>query len=150
MYGCSCRYLVDLGLRQPGLPVLNRLGSLLNSIFPKWPPYRAILRHYRCDTPYRTILCKGVQRSRNMVRYPSWHLVSHRHICAIPHFAIYRVIIVRYPIKTNTRSLRYYRYKHCAIWKVPLLGLQGQWTQLPQRLGSQGLTNFSNSKCCNR
>ena len=30
-----------------------------------------------------------------------WHLVSHRHICAIHHFATYRAIIVRYPIKTS-------------------------------------------------
>ena len=28
---------------------------------------------------------------------PSWYLVSHRHICAIPHSATYRAIIVRYP-----------------------------------------------------
>ena len=30
-----------------------------------------------------------------------WFLVSHRHICAIPHFATYRVIAVRYPTKTS-------------------------------------------------
>ena len=37
---------------------------------------------------------------------PSWHLVSHRHIRAIPHFATYRAIIVRYPIKTSTKDFR--------------------------------------------
>ena len=35
---------------------------------------------------------------------PPWHLVSHKHICAIPHFATYRAIIVRYPTKTSTRE----------------------------------------------
>ena len=39
-----------------------------------------------------------------MVRYPPWHLVSHRHICAIPPFATYRAIIVRYPTKTSTKE----------------------------------------------
>ena len=34
---------------------------------------------------------------------PPWHLVSHRRICAIPHFATYRAIIVRYPTKTSTK-----------------------------------------------
>ena len=67
-------------------------------------PYRAILRYYRCDTPYRAILFKGGQHSPKMVRYPPLvHLVSHRHICAIPHFATYRAIIVRYPTKTSTK-----------------------------------------------
>ena len=47
---------------------------------------------------------------------PPWYLVSHRHICAIPHFATYRAIIVRYPMKTSTKMVvRYYRYKYCAI-----------------------------------
>ena len=34
---------------------------------------------------------------------PSWYLVLHRHICAIPRFATYRAILVRYPIKTSTK-----------------------------------------------
>ena len=33
-------------------------------------PYRAILRYYRCDTPYRAILFKKGEHSPNMVRYP--------------------------------------------------------------------------------
>ena len=60
-------------------------------------PYRAILRYYRCDTSYCAMLSKGRQQSPKMVRYPpplNWYLVSHRHICAIPHFATYRTIIV--------------------------------------------------------
>ena len=40
-----------------------------------------------------------------MVRYPPWYSASDRHICAIPDFATYRGIIVRYPIKTNTKYL---------------------------------------------
>ena len=40
-----------------------------------------------------------------MVRYPPpWYLILHRHIRAIPHFATYRAIIVRYPLKTSTRD----------------------------------------------
>ena len=35
---------------------------------------------------------------------PPWDLVLHRHICAIPHFATYRAIIVRYPIKQAQKS----------------------------------------------
>ena len=34
---------------------------------------------------------------------PPWYLVSDRHICAIPHFATYRAIIVRYPTKRSTK-----------------------------------------------
>ena len=33
-------------------------------------PYRAILRYYRCDTPYRAILSQPSQQSPNRVRYP--------------------------------------------------------------------------------
>ena len=32
--------------------------------------YRAILRYYRCDTPYRAILFKGGDQSPKMVRNP--------------------------------------------------------------------------------
>ena len=35
---------------------------------------------------------------------PPWHFVSHRHTCAIPHFATHHAIIVRYPMKTSTNS----------------------------------------------
>ena len=87
-------------------------------------PYRAILRYYCCDTLYRAMLSKGAQHSPKIVPYPPWYLVSHRHICAIPHFATYRAIIMRYPMKTSTKDfLRYYRYKYRAISKVSLLGL---------------------------
>ena len=54
---------------------------------------------------------------------PPWCLVSHRHICAIPHFATYRAIIVRYPTKTSTKEFcdtiaagiaRYEKYRYWA------------------------------------
>ena len=35
---------------------------------------------------------------------PHWFLILHRHIRAIPHFATYLAIIVRYPIKTSTKK----------------------------------------------
>ena len=91
-------------------------------------PYRAILRYYRCDTPYCAILFKagGVSLPQNGAISPPWYLVLHRHICAIPHFATYRAIIVRYPIKTSTKEFcdtiatSIARYE-----KVSLLGLLG-------------------------
>ena len=68
-------------------------------------PYRAILRYYRCDTPYRAIVFQGGLALPQLVRYPPpWYLVLHRHICAIPRFATYRAIIVRYPTKTSTKG----------------------------------------------
>ena len=72
-------------------------------------PYRATLRYYRCDTPH----IAGCF-FREVSTPPIWcdtppplYLVSHRHICAIPHFATYRVIIVRSPpppTKTSTKE----------------------------------------------
>ena len=67
-------------------------------------PYRAILRYYRCDTPCRAIHVREVCTPPKLCDTPSWHLVSHRHICAMPHFATYRAIIVRYPMKTSTKE----------------------------------------------
>ena len=67
-------------------------------------PYRAILRYYRCDNPYRAILFKGGQHSPKKVRYPPLYLILDRRIRAIPHFATHRAIIVRYPIKTSTKE----------------------------------------------
>ena len=49
-----------------------------------------------------------------------WYLISHRHMRAIPHFATYRAMIVRYPIKTSAKQFcdtvatsiaRYKRYR---------------------------------------
>ena len=69
-------------------------------------PYRAILRYYRCDTSYRAILFKGGWHSPKMVRYPPLLLsFTKAHISVIPpHFATYRALIVRYPIKTSTKE----------------------------------------------
>ena len=50
-------------------------------------PYRAILRYYRCDTPYRAILFKGGGHSPKMVRYPPpSYLASftQAHLCDTP------------------------------------------------------------------
>ena len=53
-----------------------------------------------------------------MVRYPRLVLSFTQRICAIPHFATYRAILVRYPTKTSTKEFcdtiaasiaRYYR-----------------------------------------
>ena len=62
-----------------------------------------------------------------MARYPSWYLVSHRHICATRHFAAYCVIIVPYPMikkSTNefcdaiTTSIARYERHRCWASKV--------------------------------
>ena len=114
-------------------------------------PYRAILRYYRCDTPYRAIPFKGGKRSPKMVRYPPWYLVSYRHICAIPHFATYRAVIVRYPTKTSTkefcdtiaRSIARYEKYRCWASKLEAAGelfgkqyLDNQSQKLPFRIHS--------------
>ena len=42
-----------------------------------------------------------------MVRYPPpWYLTLHRRICAIPHFATYRAIIVRHPKKQARKNFQ--------------------------------------------
>ena len=50
-------------------------------------------------------------------------VVSHRHICAIPHFATYRAILVRYPTRSSTKEFcdtivasiaRYEKYRYWA------------------------------------
>ena len=78
---------------------------------------------------------------------PLWHLVSHRHICAIPHFATYRAIIVRYPTKTSTKEFcdaiaasiaRYGKYRYWASRVARLLDdsswarPSGPWRRPPQ------------------
>ena len=95
-------------------------------------PYRAILRYYRCDTPYRAILFKGGEHSPKMVRYPPWYLILHRHIRAIPHFATYRAIIVRYPIKTSTKQFcdtiatSIARYEKYRCWASKLIRVEAK------------------------
>ena len=42
-----------------------------------------------------------------------WYLGSHRHICAIPHFATHHAITVRYPIKTSRKE-----FCDAIVWKV--------------------------------
>ena len=53
---------------------------------------------------------------------PPSYMVSHRHICAIPYFATYRAIIVRYPIQTSTKKFcdtiatSIAQYEKCRCW----------------------------------
>ena len=68
-------------------------------------PYCAILRYYRCDTPYRTILLSAIPAIPQQGAIPPiGAFFLHRHISAIPHFATYRAILVRYPRKTSTKT----------------------------------------------
>ena len=60
-------------------------------------PYRAILRYYRCDTPYHDIARYSFREASAPPKWcetPPWYLAP-----AIPHFAMYRAIIVQYPPK---------------------------------------------------
>ena len=115
-------------------------------------PYRAILPYYRCDTPCHAIFFREASSSLKTCDTPSWYLVLHKHTCAIPNFATYCVIIVRYPTKTNTNMFcdiiatsiaRYEKHRcwafichpyfgrltliHLRCWEVlPLLTIQRQ------------------------
>ena len=84
-------------------------------------PYRAILRYYRCDTPYCAILFRGgLHYPQDGAIPPPWYLVSHRHIFAIPLFATYRAIIVRYPTKTSRAAKRgCFKRGGFPIWTCP-------------------------------
>ena len=87
-------------------------------------PYRAILRYYRCDTPYRATLFKGGWHTPKMVRYPPLLLrFTKAHLCDTPFWNISRENCAIPHNNKHERVLRYYRYKSRAIWKVTLLGL---------------------------
>ena len=55
-------------------------------------PYRAILRYYRCNTPYRAIPFQGIMHSCKMVRYPPPRVLSFKqaHMCDTPFCSISR------------------------------------------------------------
>ena len=88
----SCPHIIGSDdVAWSGAHEAHRITSKCGGVLGLVAPYRAILRYYRCDssdTPYRAILFK-----------------LHRHICAIPHFATYRAIIVRYPIRKNKHEM---------------------------------------------
>ena len=85
---------------------------------------------------------------RTVSSSPKWcdtALVSHRHICAIPHFATDRPISVRYPTKTSSREFcdtiatsisRYEKYRcwsskqSCTSAKQGLGGARDFWGDL--------------------
>ena len=80
-------------------------------------------------------------RLAKMVRTPPpLATISHRRIRAIPHFATYRTIIVRYPIKTSTKEFcdtmatsiaRYEKYRCWADAINETLGLSRPTTKHP-------------------
>ena len=62
---------------------------------------------------------------------PPWYLVSHRHICVIPHFATDRAITVRHPTKTiatkefcDTIAASIARYEKYRYWASKLAHVQ--------------------------
>ena len=74
-------------------------------------PHRAILRYYRCDTPYRAILCQGLSIPQND-DFTQAHLCDtafcniSRDNCAIPHK------------NKHKRVLQYYRYNYRYKYRV--------------------------------
>ena len=79
-------------------------------------PYRAILRYYRCDTPYRAILFEGGWRSPKMVRYPPLVLsFTKAHLCDTPFCNTSRDNCAIPHKNKHEMILRYYRYKYRAI-----------------------------------
>ena len=93
-------------------------------------PYRVILRYYRCDTPYRAILLREVSTPPKCCDTLPWYLILHRHTRAIPHFATYRAITVRYPITTSTKKFcdtiatSIARYEKYRCWASKLLQIE--------------------------
>ena len=71
---------------------------------------------------------------------PPWYLVSHRHICAIPHFATYRAIIVRYPTKTSTKyfcdtiAASIARYEKYRYWASKSMTLDRKFPETPVQM----------------
>ena len=79
-------------------------------------PYCAILRYYRCDTPYRAILFKGGPHFPKMVRYPPLVLgVTQAHLCDTPFCNVSRDNCAIPHQNKHERVLRYHRYKYRAI-----------------------------------
>ena len=71
-------------------------------------PYRAILRYYLCDTPYRAILFKGGLAPPQIGAIPPPFALSFTKgtHCAIPRFATYRAVICAMPHKTKDQETR--------------------------------------------
>ena len=95
-------------------------------------PYGAMLRYYRCDTPYRAILSKGGQQSPKMVRYPPIILsFAQAHLCDTPFCNVSRdnCAIRHNLLKTNTKEFcdtiatsiaRYEKYRCSSRWAQTL------------------------------
>ena len=97
-------------------------------------PYRAILRYYRCDTPYRVIIFKGGWHSPKMVRYPPpWYLsLTKAYLCDTTFCNISCDDGANPPKKTSTKEFcdtiatsiaRYEKYR-CWASKHPLISLK--------------------------
>ena len=106
------------GLRPPPLPGAPKKNHAQNSRpnLSLVAPYRAILRYYRCDTPYRSILFKGGQHSPKMVRKPPLLLsFTQAHLCDTPFCNVSRDNCATSHKNKHERVLRYYRCKYRAI-----------------------------------
>ena len=79
----------------------------------------------RCPIPRDTFSRSLAAPQSGAIPLSPWCLVSHRHICAIPHCATYRAIIVRYPIKKNKQfaDTLATSIARCEKYRLSLLGV---------------------------
>ena len=105
-------------------PILHFNGRVAGSWLgiartePRKPSDRKVAQDGTSYWPHIARYCETIAAIPHIARYllrevstpqkwcdtPPWHLVSHRHICAIPHFATYRATIVRYPTRTSMKE----------------------------------------------
>ena len=90
------------GCKEKKITILMLCWQLENFLV---APCRAILRYTIAAIPHiAQYFLREASTPPKWCDTPPWYLVLHRHICAIPHFATYRAIIVRYSMKTSTRE----------------------------------------------
>ena len=107
---CVLKTLACRGLRVgPSKPRNGAIPPPLPLSFIPWQ-HKADVYHAEACTEVQENMHKppqdraSSQCSVQLCNVKQWlHLVSHRHICAISHFATCRAISVRHPMKTSTK-----------------------------------------------
>ena len=106
-------------------------------------PYRAILRYYRCDTPYRAILFKGSYHSPKMVRYPPPLVLSfaHAHLCDTPFCYVSRDNCAIPPLKQARKSFAILSLQISRDMKSIVAGPLSQQTKPPEKFTLEKFTS---------
>ena len=137
----------------------GRIAETSQVSSPYWPH---IARY--CDTiaaiPHiARYLLREVSTAPKWCDIRPWYLVLHRHICAIPHSATSRAIIVRYPVKQARKnfailspqvSAQYEKYRCCASQvSSPILfsGFSGPLSRWPLTSRESFWKAQGNSNC---